>query len=80
MEWTRLWMRRLRRIHPFSVLLDQVDQPLHRFSFRDVELHRCLADVEVDLVRRTADITEIGIGHFAGPIDDAAHDGDADTL
>ena len=34
----------------------------------DVELRRCLADVEVDLARRAADAAEIRIRHFARAI------------
>ena len=39
-----------------------------------------LADVEVHLAGRAADVAEIGVGHFAGAVDDAAHDGDFDAL
>ena len=40
----------------------------------------CLADVEIDLARRAADVAEIGVGHFAGAVHDAAHDGDLHAL
>jgi hypothetical protein len=39
-----------------------------------------LADVEIDLVGRAADVAEIRVGHFAGAVDDAAHDGDFHAL
>src|SRR5205823_3220691 len=61
---------------PFAVLSDEIDQPLNCLPLRDVKLDRGLADVEVDLAWRAADVAEIGIGHFAGAVDDAAHDGD----
>jgi hypothetical protein len=41
---------KLRRgIDPFAVLSDQVLQTRDSFSFRDVELHGRLTDVEIDL-------------------------------
>ena len=49
-------------------------------AFGNVEFHRRLADVEVDLAGRAADVAEIGVGHFAGAVDDAAHDGDLHAL
>ena len=41
----------------------------------DVVLNTGLADIEVDFVWGTSDITEVGIGNFSGAVDDAAHDG-----
>ena len=34
------------------------------------------ADVEIDFAGRAADVAKIRVGHFAGAVDDAAHDGD----
>ena len=39
-----------------------------------------MPDVEVDLVRRSADVAEVGIAHLARTVDDAAHDGDLHAL
>ena len=68
------------RVEPLAVFLDEVDEALDGFAFGDVEFHGGLADVEVDLAGRAADVAEIGVGHFAGAVDDAAHDGDLDAL
>src|SRR2546430_8796833 len=46
----------------------------------DVELHRGLANVKIDLARRAADVAEIRIRHLAGTIHDAAHDRDLDAF
>src|SRR6056297_1448070 len=70
----------LRRVDPAVVFLDQIDEPVHRLVFRDVELHGFFADVEIDLAGGPAHIAEIGVGHFPGPIDDAAHHGDSNAL
>ena len=35
--------------------------------------------IEIDLPGRAADVAEVRIGHLAGPVDDAAHDGDGDA-
>ena len=39
-----------------------------------------LADVEVDLAGRAADVAEVRVGHFARAVHDAAHDGDLHAL
>ncbi len=65
---------------PFAVVADEVDEAIDGFDFGDVELHRGLADVEIDFVGGAADVAEIGVGHFAGAVDDAAHDGDFDAF
>ena len=59
------------------MLLDQVHQPLHGLLFGDVELHRGLADVKIDFVRRPTDVAEVRVSHFTGTVHDAAHDSDA---
>ena len=74
------FLRCRRGLDPFAVFADQVLEALDGFGFGDVEFHRGLADVEVDLAGRAADVAEIGVGHFAGAVDDAAHDGDFDAL
>ena len=55
---------------------DQIFETLDGFRFGDVEFHRRFADVEIHLARRAADVAEIGVGHFARAVHDAAHDGD----
>ena len=45
-----------------------------------LNLTAVFADVEVDLAGRAADVAEIGVGHFAGAVDDAAHDGNFDPF
>lgn len=69
-----------RGVDPLAVLADEVDKALNGFGFGDVEFHGGFADVEVDLAGCTADVAEIGICHFAGAIDDAAHDSDTNAL
>lgn len=66
-----------RRIKPPAVFFDQVHEALDGFLLGDVELHGGLADVEIDLAGGSADVAEVGIGHLAGAIHNAAHDGDA---
>ena len=68
---------RRRRIKPAAVFFDEVDEAFDGFAFGDVELHGGLADVEIDLLGSAADVAEVGVGHFTGTVDDAAHDGDA---
>ena len=37
-------------------------------------MHAGLADVEVNFSGRAADVAEVGVGHFAGAVDDTTHD------
>ena len=67
-------------VDPLAVLADEVLEALDGFGFGDIEFHRGLADVEIDLAGGAADVAEIGVGHLAGAVDDTAHDGDFDTL
>ena len=57
--------------NPRVVFLDEIDQTLHGFFFRDIKLHRFFPNVEVNLAGSAAHITKVGIGHFAGAIYDA---------
>src|SRR5256884_1736862 len=68
------------RLYPFPMLADQIHEPVHGFGFGDVEFYRRLADVEIDLAGRAADVTEIRVGHFSGSIHNATHDGDLHAL
>ncbi|MFM1944159.1 MAG: hypothetical protein RI897_3141 [Verrucomicrobiota bacterium] len=67
-------------VDPFSVFADEVDQSIDSFCFGNIEFHWGFSDVEVDFPGGTSDVAEVGIGHFAGAIDDAAHDGDFDSF
>jgi len=58
------------------MLADQVFQAVHCFRFGNVEFHWRFADVKIHFARRAANITKIGVGHFAGPVYDTAHDRD----
>ena len=71
---------RFRRVHPFAMFPDEIGEAADGFRFRNIEFHGGLADVEVDLVRGTADVAEIGVRHFAGTVDDATHDGNSNAL
>src|SRR5205823_5605599 len=68
------------RLNPLPMFADQIDQAVNRFRLRNVEFDRRLAHVKVDLPRRSTDIPEIGISHFARSIHDAAHDRNLHTL
>src|SRR5437762_13275192 len=68
------------RLHPFPMLAHQIHEAIHGFRFGDVEFHGGLADVEIDLAGRAADVTEIRVGHFSGSIHNATHDGDLHAL
>ena len=54
---------------------DEIDEAFYRLDLGDVEAHRLTPDVEVDLARRAADISEISIGHLARTVHDASHNG-----
>ena len=62
------------RLDPFAVFADQILQAIHRFGFGNIEFHGGLADVEIHLAGRAADVAEIGVGHFARAVHDASHD------
>ena len=59
---------------------DEVDKTLDCLSLGYIETHRGFADIEVDFTGSASNIAEISISHFARAIDDAAHDGNFDTL
>ena len=67
-------------VDPAVVFFDEVDEAVDGFGFGDIEFHGGLADVEIDFAWGAADVAEVGVGHFAGAVDDAAHDGDADPF
>ena len=59
---------------------NQILQSIDGFRFGNIEFHRRLADVEIHLARRAADVAEIGVRHFARAVHDAAHDRDLHAL
>src|SRR5690606_17245639 len=68
------------RIDPFAVLADEGDEAVVGLVLGQVILHAGLADVEIDFSGSAADVAEIGVGHLAGAVYDAAHDGDFDAF
>src|SRR5262245_30929640 len=62
------------------MLLDEGDETLVRLRGGDVPRDEVLPDEERDLVRAPADVAEVGVGHLAGSVHDAPHDGDLETL
>lgn len=62
------------------MFFDKFDEFFDGVFLRDVEFDALFADVEVDFSGGAADVTEVGIGHFAWAVDDAAHDGDGDAF
>lgn len=65
---------------PFVVFFDEIDEFIDGLGGGDVEFDGCFADVEVDFAGGAADVSEICVCHFAGSVDDASHDGDADAF
>ena len=68
------------RVDPLAMLFDEVDEVLVGFRLRDIVLNAVLSDVEIDFSWGTADVTEIGIGHFARAVYNTSHDGDFDAF
>src|SRR4051812_12047036 len=67
-------------IGPFSVFFYKRNKSGVGFGLGDVVLDAGLADVEIDLPRGATDVAEIGVGHLAGAVYDAAHDGELHAL
>src|SRR6516165_9020730 len=67
-------------LNPFPVLANQVFESIDGFGFGNIKFHRGLADVEIHFSRRAADVAEIRVGHFAGTVHNATHDGDLYTF
>src|SRR3984957_10410347 len=61
---------------PNITFLEQVDQLFHRDSAVDRPFDDILAFIECNLACSAAYITEIGVCHFSGAVDDATHDRD----
>src|SRR5204863_2831381 len=63
-------------LYPRFIFLQQVDQFIDSDIAVHVSLHDLLSLIQGDLSGTTAHITKIRIGHFAGAIYNATHDGD----
>src|SRR6266704_1045745 len=59
---------------------NEIYQAINRFSLQNVKFNRRFAHVQIDLSWRAADVPKIGVGHFAGSVDDAAHNSDFHAL
>ena len=62
------------------MLADQILKPVDGLGLGNVELHRGLADVEVDLAGSASHVTKIRIRHFARAVHDATHHRDLHAL
>jgi hypothetical protein len=69
-----------RWVDPSATGTNERNQPFIGDRCRHPLFDALLADVEVHLTGRAADVAEVGIGHLAGAIDDAAHDRNLDAL
>lgn len=59
---------------PF-VLLDELEEFVDGFVFGDVFEDCISAFIDMHLSIGATDIAVVGVGHLAGSVDDAAHDG-----
>ena len=55
------------------MLADQIFQAIDYLGFGDVEFHSRFAHVEIHFARRAANVTKIGVSHFARTVNDAAY-------
>ena len=63
-----------------SIALNEFQQFLHGFFLRDVLENTLFAFVKRNAILAGADIAVIGIRHFAGTVDNTAHDGDFEIV
>ena len=70
----------LRRLNPIPITGDQIDQPVDSLGGFDAFVNDFLAAVEGDFVWTDTDVAVVGIRHFAGTVDDAAHDSNFDAF
>src|SRR5216683_90847 len=63
-------------ICPLAVVANEIDQTLVGLRLRHGFFDDLFAHVQVDVAWRAADVAEVGVGHLARAVDDAAHDGD----
>lgn len=67
-------------VYPFVVFFDELDELFDCFCFWYVEFDGSFVDVEVDFVRCSSDVAEVCVCHFSWSVDDASHDGDANSF
>jgi len=63
-------------VGPQAIVFDKLDELFYRCFGGHIAFHDFFAFVQGNFSRSTSHIAEIGIGHFARAVDDAAHDGD----
>ena len=68
------------KVDPAAVFANEVDEALVSVGGGDVAGYHFFADEEGDLVLAPADVAEVGVGHLAGAVHDAAHHGDLESL
>src|ERR1700730_13349618 len=64
---------------PLAVAANELDQALVGLLFGHRFFDHFFANIQVDVTRRATDVPEVGVGHFAWPIDNTTHDGDLDA-
>ena len=62
------------------MLADQIFEPIDRFRSGILNFTAVLPTYRFNLPRRAADVAEVGVGHFAGAVYDAADDGELDAF
>jgi hypothetical protein len=67
-------------LHPSSIISDDADEFVDGAGGGDVAFDDFLTTVESDAVWAGPYVAVVGVGHFAGPIHDAAHDANLDSL
>ena len=61
-------------------MFDEVDEAVKCLVGGNVVLDAGFADIEVDFIGGSSNITEIGVGHFSGTVDDTTHDSNGDAF
>mmetsp|Transcript_70450 Transcript_70450/g.206610 ORF Transcript_70450/g.206610 Transcript_70450/m.206610 type:complete len:898 (+) Transcript_70450:80-2773(+) len=69
----------LRGILPLALVPDKLHEPVDGLLRGDGPLNAVVPNVEVNLAHAAAHVAEVSVGHLAGSVHDAAHDGDADA-
>ena len=57
-----------------------MQKAVYGFFLRDILDHGCFASVEGHAARSGPHVTIVGVGHLAGTVDYATHDGDLEAL
>ena len=64
----------------FFVALDESEELVDGFLLRDILENTFLPSVEADAVAAGTYVAVVGIGHLAGTVDDATHNGNLESL